>query len=72
MTIELTEQLQHALDISENEHPHLVDPRTKVTYALVPLAELDAMREILEEEPQRHALAKYSLRNALRRAEEDP
>lgn len=47
MAIRLTEQQQRALDSTDAQPPQVVDPRTNAAYALIPLTEYDAVREIV-------------------------
>jgi hypothetical protein len=72
MAIRLTEQQQHALDMTDAEPPQVVDPRTNAAYVLIPLTEYEAVREIVEEERQQRAIRAVGLRNAGRRADEAP
>ena len=72
MPIRLTEQQQRALDSTEAEPPHVVDPRTNEAYVLIPLTEYEAVREIVEDERRQRAIRAVGLRNAGRRADEAP
>lgn len=72
MPIRLTEQQQRVLDLTEAEPPQVVDPRTNEAYVLIPLAEYQAVREIVEDERRQRAIRAIGLRNAERRAGEAP
>lgn len=48
--IELTEQQQQALANSQKEPLHLMDPRTKQTYVLLPRELFERVKNILEDE----------------------
>jgi hypothetical protein len=72
MPIRLTEQQQHALDAADAEPPQVIDPRTDQAYALIPLTEYEAVREIVEDEKRQKAIRAFALRNAGRRADEAP
>ena len=71
MAIRLTEQQQRALDSTEAEPLQVVDPRTNAVYVLIPLAEHEVVREIVEDERRQRAIRAVGLRNAGRRAEEE-
>ena len=70
MPIQLTEQQQRALDSAEAKPPQIVDPRTNAAYVLVPAAEYEAMREIIEDERRQRALRAVALRNAAARIDD--
>jgi hypothetical protein len=72
MTIQLTEQQQEVLDSAGATPPQVVDPRTNTEYVLVPAAEYETVREILEDERQQEAIQKVALRNAVGRMNEEP
>ena len=72
MSIELTEQQQHALDSQREQPPRVIDPRTKAAYVLVPEEEYESIRESLEEEKQQQAIHRVALRNAAGRMNEEP
>lgn len=72
MAIRLTEQQQRALDSTDAQPPQVVDPRTNAEYVLIPLLEYEAVREIVDDERERKAIAAVALRNAGRRAGEAP
>ncbi|MDX1999253.1 MAG: hypothetical protein SF066_16165 [Thermoanaerobaculia bacterium] len=66
MPNQLTEQQQRTLD-TEAQPPRVVDPRHSEAYVLIPLAEYEAVQEILEDERRQRALASEGLRTAARR-----
>lgn len=70
MSIELTEQQQQALDESPETEPAVIDPRNHTTYILVPASEYESVREIIEDERRRRAIAATALRNAVGRMQE--
>lgn len=71
MNVQLTPQQQQALDAQGVENlPRLIDPRTNVAYVLVPEADYDAVREILEDERRQRAIRAVALRNAAGRIDE--
>jgi hypothetical protein len=72
MPIRLTEQQQHALDAADAQPPQAIDPRTDTAYALIPLTEYEAVREIVEDERRQRAIRAVALRNAGRRVDEAP
>jgi hypothetical protein len=71
MPIRLTEQ-QQALDEMHGGPPRLVDPRSNEAYVLLPLAEYEAVREIVEDERRQRAIRAVALRNAGDRAQRAP
>lgn len=72
MTVTLTPEQQLALDAQPHEPLQIVDPRTKAHYVLVRAEKFDSIREMLEEERFLKAASAKGVRNALRRAEEEP
>ena len=72
MNIRLTEQQQQVLDGEKEEIPRVIDPRTNAAYVLIPEADYQAVREILEDERQQQALRVIALRNAASRMDEAP
>ncbi len=50
----------------------MVDPRTHSSYVLVPEAEYEAMRELLEDDQREQAIHAVALRNAASRLDEIP
>lgn len=72
MTIELTEQQQHALDTPGGNPPRVVDPRTSSTYVLVPAGDYETIRELLEDEHRQQAIRAVARRNAADRMGETP
>lgn len=71
MVIELTEQQQQALD-TLGAMPRVIDPRTSTAYVLVPAAEYEAARELLEDERCQRAIRAVALCNAAGRIHEEP
>lgn len=73
MNIQLTPQQQQALDAQSAGHlPRFVDPRTNDAYVLVPEADYNTFREILEDEQRQRAMREVGLRNAASRVNEAP
>lgn len=72
MDIRLTEQQQRALDSTDAQPPHVVDPRTNEAYVLIPLTEYEAVREFVDDDRRQRAIRTVALRNAGRRADEAP
>jgi hypothetical protein len=72
MFIELTEQQQQALDMIGEIPPRVIDPRTSSADVLVPAADYEAIREVLEDERRRRAIHAGALRNAAGRRDEEP
>lgn len=72
MDIRLTEQQQRALDSTDTQPPHVVDPRTNEAYVLIPLTEYEAVREFVDDEREQRAVRAVALRNAGRRADKAP
>jgi len=72
MTIQLTPQQQQTLDSQRNGLPRVIDPRDNSAYVLVPEADYDGVRELLEEEQRRQAIHTVALRNAAGRMDEAP
>ena len=70
MTIQLTEQQQQELDSAGTEPAKVVDPRTNAEYLLVPAAEYEAVREVLEDERQQEVIRSVALRNSVGRMDE--
>lgn len=70
MPIQLTEPQQRKLDSAGTEPTRVVDPRTNAEYVLVPAAEYEAVREVLEDERQQAAIQSVALRNAVGRMDE--
>jgi len=50
----------------------VVDPRTNVSYVLIPLTEYEVVREVVEDEKQQREIRAVALRNAGRRMVEAP
>jgi hypothetical protein len=72
LPIRLTEQQQRVLDATDAQPPQVIDPRTNAAYALIPLTEYEAVREIVEDERRQRAIRAVALRNAGRRVNEAP
>jgi hypothetical protein len=73
MSIQLTPHQQQALDAQGVGHPpRVIDPRTNVAYVLVPAADYDAVREILEDERRQRAIRGVGVRNAAGRMDDAP
>ena len=72
MSIELTEHQQRALDALGEVPPRVVDPRTSATYVLAPVADYEAVREVLDDERRQGAIRAVALRNAAGRMDEAP
>jgi hypothetical protein len=68
MPIRLTEQQQRALDSTEAQPPQVIDPRTEAAYVLIPLAEYEAVHQIVEDEERQREIRDVALRNAARRS----
>jgi len=68
----LTPQQPQALDTQESAPPRVVDPRTHITYVLVPEVDYEAIRELLEDERRQQAIHAVALRNAAGRMDEAP
>lgn len=72
MTVELTPQQQQAIDATGKSPPRFVDPRSNAAYVLVPEADYESIRALLEEDLQRREIHRTALRNAVGRMEESP
>ena len=76
MSIQLTPQQQQALDIQkdslESRLPRIIDPRTNTAYCLIPEADYEAIRELLEEEKREQEIHAVTLRNAAGRMNDVP
>ena len=73
MSIPLTPQQQQALDSPSGGYPpRVVDPRTNAAYVLVPEADYDLVREVLEDERRQRAIRAVALRNAAGRMDNAP
>ena len=70
--IELTPEQQRVLDSHGKSLQRVVDPRTHISYVLVPEAEYEAMRELLEDARREQAIHAVALRNAADRLDEIP
>ena len=70
--IELTPEQQQVLDNQGKSPQRVVDPRTHISYVLVPEVEYEAMRELLEDERHEQAIHAVALRNAAGRLDEIP
>jgi len=72
VTIQFTQEQQRDLDLVRSKPAQIVDPRTNVEYVLIPAAEYEAVREIIEDEQRRSAIRSVALRNVIGRMNEDP
>ena len=70
--IELTPEQQRVLDDHGKTPQRVVDPRTHISYVLVPEAEYELMRELLEDDQREQAIHAVALRNAAGRLDEIP
>ncbi|MGH7965769.1 MAG: hypothetical protein ACRERD_28795 [Candidatus Binatia bacterium] len=70
MSIQLTPQQQQALDTQGSDPPRVIDPRTNITYILVPEVDYEAVRELLNDERRQQAIHAVALRNAAGRMDE--
>ena len=64
MAIHLTEDQQRALDSVEAQPAEVVDPRTNAAYVLVPVAEYEAVLEVVDDERRQRTIRAIALRNA--------
>ena len=72
MSIELTEQQQQAIDAIGESPVRVIDPRTSRSYVLVPEADYEDVREVLEDERRQRAIRVVGRRNAEGRMTEAP
>ena len=72
MSIELTPQQQKALDTKEESPPRVIDPRTNITYILLPEVDYESIRELLQEERRQQVIHAVALRNADGRIDDTP
>jgi hypothetical protein len=72
MSIQLTPEQQQDLDSQVCDAPRVIDPRTNAAYVLVPEADYEVVREVLEDERRRQAIHGVALRNAVGRMDEAP
>jgi hypothetical protein len=72
MSIQLTPQQQHELDAGGANPLRVIDPRTNAAYVLVPEADFEAVRELLEEERRQQVIHAVALRNAVGRMDAAP
>ena len=72
MSIQLTPQQQKALDTQKDRPPRVVDPRNNTNYVLVPEADYEAIRELLEDERRQQAILAAAVRNAAGRIDDTP
>jgi hypothetical protein len=68
----LTEQQQRALDSAGPTPPQLVDPRTNAEYVLIPAAEYESIRDLIEDDRQQRAIRVVALKNAVGRLADAP
>jgi hypothetical protein len=66
----LTSEQRQAVEQASDQPVPIVDPQTKVAYYLVRADLFEEMRELLEEERQREAIARKAKRNAAARMDE--
>ncbi len=66
--IELTSAQHDALSATHVQPVRVVDPRNNAAYVLLPAAQYDTVREILDDEREQLAVRKVGLKNALGRA----
>ncbi|MDB5386073.1 MAG: hypothetical protein JWM11_1719 [Planctomycetaceae bacterium] len=65
MTIQLTDEQHRALD-ADSERPHrIVDPKTQITYLLIPADEY--YRDTLDNQQIRNIIKNYGMRGAIDR-----
>lgn len=70
MIIQLTDEQCQALD-TDNERPHrIVDPKTQMTYLLIPAEEY--YREALEDQQIRTILDTFGIQGAIDRMADEP
>ncbi len=67
MSIELTAQQQQVLDTGGEVPSRVIDPRTNASYYLVPAADYETVRELLDDERRQRAIRAAGLRNAAAR-----
>ena len=72
MNIQLTPQQQHKFDSQGERLPRVIDPRTNAAYVLVPEADFEIVREVLEDERRQQVIHAVALRNAVGRMDETP
>jgi PHD/YefM family antitoxin component YafN of YafNO toxin-antitoxin module len=72
MPIELTDQQQQILDAAHGSPLTVVDPRTHLSYVLVPVNDYEAFQDFLDDERQQQAIRRVAMRNAIGRMEEEP
>lgn len=72
MGIALTEHQLQSLDVAKETPARVVDPRTNQQFVLVPAAEYESIREILEEERRQAIIRRIGRRNAMLRMEDEP
>ena len=60
MSIRLTPQQQQALDTQEDSPPRVIDHRSNTACILVPEADYQAIRELLEDERRQQAIQRGS------------
>jgi len=72
MDIQLTPQQQQVLDTQAEGPPRVIDPRTNVSYVLVPETDYETIRELLDDERRQQAIHAIALRNAMGRMNDAP
>ncbi len=72
MSVELTVEQLSALDSERDQPPHLIDPRTRLEYVLLPAEEYERVCEFLDEERARQVIGRIAMRNATARMDDVP
>jgi len=72
MDIQLTPQQQQVLDTQAEGPPRVIDPRTNVSYVLVPETDYETIRELIDDERRQQAIHAIALRNAMGRMNDTP
>ncbi len=71
MSLTLTKEQQAALDAESPIPPQIVDPRTNQAYVLIPAAEYESIREIIDDERRQQTIRTIAVRNAASRMQDD-
>ncbi len=72
MAAELTEQQQQSLDARGDFPFRITDPRTGVTYVLIPETDYESVHEIMEDDRRQQKIRAIGRRNAIGRLDEQP
>jgi hypothetical protein len=72
MSVALSQEQQQAIDQSPEHLLCLTDPRTSAAYVLMPAAQYESVRDVLEDERLQRTVRQVALRNAAARAGEEP